>query len=147
MGFLFASHYLKKVIHSKGINLLPCSPAYTVNQAFACELFLKALCKINEVSYSKNHKLKHLLSMLPESVVCEIEKEYEMLCKKTRESHNYNLELRKMDECLESYDNAFVDWRYYYEKTNKGLCLPWIDFEIFIDILKRKVENHLNLSE
>lgn len=147
MGFLVASRYLKKVIYSNGINLLSCSPAYAVNQTFACELLLKALCKMNQVEYGKNHKLIDILSKLPERLVCEIEKEYELLSKEKRESYDYNVEMRKMDECLGSYDNAFVDWRYYYEKSNEGLYLPWMDFEIVIDILKRNVENHLNIGE
>lgn len=147
LGFLNASYYLKNKIYSNDVNLLSCSPAYTVNQVFACELLLKSLCKINEVGYSKNHKLEYLFSCLPARVISEIEKEYELSCKEKFESSYSKIKLRELNDCLKSYDNAFVEWRYYYEKSEKAeknLCLPWIDLEILIDILKRKVENYLN---
>lgn len=147
IGFLRASHYLKHVINKNITELITCAPAYTVNQVFSCELLLKALCEINGINYIKNHKLVELVSLLPQSVNREIECEYNLLCAKRNESCDNTVELRKMNECLESYDNAFVNWRYYYENCNQGLCLPWIDFEIFIDILKRMVEKHLNLFE
>ena len=143
IGFLAASNYLADRISKNGTNLYTCSSAYTVNRVFACELLLKALCKIHHKESGKTHRLVKLFSFLPAEIKVTINDEYQSLRKEQLMRRN-ELTLRNLDSCLDAYDNAFVDWRYYYEESKEQLCLPWIDFDIFVFILKSMVEKCLD---
>lgn len=143
VGFLDASDYLADRISKNGTNLFTCPSAYTVNRVFACELLLKALCKIHHIELGKTHRLVKLFSLLPAEIKVKINDEYKSLYKSQLRRRN-ELALRDLDSCMEDYDNAFVKWRYYYEESKEQLCLPWIDFDIFVFILKSMVEKYLD---
>ena len=145
IGFLQASGYLANILSKNGTNLLTCSSAYTVNYVFACELLLKALCKIYQIKSGKTHRLVKLFLLLPAEIKITINDEYKSLYKEQFMRKN-ELTLRDLEACIEAYDNAFVEWRYCYEGFKKQLCLPWIDFKIFVFILKRMVEKYLDLE-
>lgn len=75
-----------------------------VNCAFSCELYLKAIIlKRNEGNKrEKVHDLKVLFNELPAEVRTSI-------C-------NGKVDEEKLDEFLGEYGNAFLDWRYAFEK-------------------------------
>ena len=84
----------------------PCA----VNLAFACELYLKALrAKEHSDIAKKTHYLKYLFYQLESDTQDEVRKEYE----------KFNT-LQEFDECLDTHNNAFIEWRYYYEITEKN---------------------------
>lgn len=92
--------------HDKEINGWYPTPA-VVNSAFACEVFLKALLKYNDISVKKEHRLKELYEYLPE---------------KPREWIRLTVidHYGQWSDCfgrdyLENISNAFTDWRYSYE--------------------------------
>lgn len=145
LGFLAASNYLRYEISRNGTNLLPGAPALTVNQSFACELLLKSLYVINGLDYEKRHKLKDLYYGLPKETIEALKQRYHIKCEEELTKNN-NLQLRKIDECLEDYDNAFVDWRYYFENKSKSLCVSWVDFEILTDVLRNTVKDNLSIE-
>lgn len=150
VGFLDASNYLADRISINGTNLYTCSSAYTVNRVFACELLLKALCKIHQIESVKTHRLVKLFSVLPAEIKVTINDEYQSLCDEYQSSckeqlrRRNGLTLMDLDSCIKAYDNAFVKWRYYYEESKEELFLPWIDFDMFVFILKSMVEKYLD---
>lgn len=146
LGFLAASNYLKCEISRNGTNLLPGAPALTVNRSFACELLLKSLYVVNGLDYEKMHKLKDLYDGLPKETIEALEHRYYIKCEEKLTKNN-NLQLRKIDECLEAYDNAFVDWRYYFENKSKSLCVSWVDLEILTDVLCDIIKDNLNIED
>ena len=84
-------------------------PAY-VNQAFACELFLKSLLYHHEIDFPKTHNLKVLFDLLPEETQNDA---------KTRFKRSEPNEC--LDKSLEDLGDAFQFARYPHEK--KGLAL------------------------
>lgn len=72
----------------------------TVNIAFACELYLKAILR-ESGNKTKLHNLEKLYVKLPDEIKNEIEKNFN--------GDDFLKELKGI--C-----NAFVDWRYVYEK-------------------------------
>ena len=79
-----------------------------VNSAFACEVFLKALLLFYECPLKRQHKLKELYELLP----CK-PKEY--IKQTTMLRYGGVWEDAFGFEILDSFSNAFVDWRYSYE--------------------------------
>ena len=83
-------------------NMYPC----VVNGAFACELFLKAIIDVSSShGIPKSHKLKELFLALDQNARNFIETEYTSNC-------SYPL-----NDLLVESDNAFVEWRYAYERN------------------------------
>lgn len=82
-----------------------------VNYAFACELYIKYLLQINGVEQCRKHKLTDLFGLLPETSQQEI--------RTKMNTANFNQELN-------SISNAFVDWRYIYEKNNAFLHIDFL---------------------
>ena len=86
----------------------------TVNSAFACEVYLKALLLYYEIPSKKQHELKELYDMLPDKT-----KEWIMLTVtnnygKWKDSSGFDL--------LDGISNAFVEWRYNYEYVPQKTC-------------------------
>ena len=94
-------------------NLMMDIPRYTapvlVNGAFSIELSLKAILAKNGVDYEKEHNLLILFQMLPQKFRDEI---LGFLIEKAPEYSDPDI---FFDEFLLS-SNAFVDWRYCFEK-------------------------------
>ena len=83
----------------------------TVNAAFACEVYLKALLKYNDIPVKKEHRLKELYELLPE-------KPREWI--KLTVINHYG----QWSDCfgldyLANISNAFIDWRYSYESDHQ----------------------------
>ena len=84
----------------------------TVNSAFACEVFLKALHRFYDIAPKNQHSLRELYEQLPEKP-----KEW--------------IKLTTMNNCggmwedgfgfdlLDNISDAFVKWRYSYETVGK----------------------------
>ena len=78
--------------------------------AFALEIYMKLLCHITQISVKKNHNLIEQFDALPESAIKIMAKHY-----RTSEP-----ELRKD---IEAISNAFVEWRYLYEKNEAQISI------------------------
>ena len=86
----------------------------SVNSAFACEVFLKAILKWYDIKPPKSHKLKDLYEATPENIRAFI---------KPTVLNNYGGRWFSDwgIEHLEVLSNAFHDFRYIYEyNLNKG---------------------------
>lgn len=93
--------------------MYPC----VVNGAFACELFMKAIIGTsNPDGIPKSHKLKDLFSMLDQRTQNAIEADY-------LNGSDYPL-----NDLLNELDNAFVDWRYAYEKKVQLHYVALVEF-------------------
>ena len=79
----------------------------TVNSAFACEVYLKAILKWFDIQHENEHRIKILYSLLPNDVQ-EVVK-LTVLNKYGRWTDNWGFEI------LDNVSNAFVEWRYSYE--------------------------------
>lgn len=96
-----------KVCHDTADIELYTSPA-TVNSAFSCEVFLKALLKHYNLQIKREHQLKELYDLLPE----EIRKWIKLSV--TRQPNKDWTDVWGRDE-LELISDAFREWRYCYE--------------------------------
>ncbi len=104
----------------------------TVNSAFACEVFLKALLLFYDVSFKKEHKIDKLFDLLPDEIK-NLVKQTVMI--------NYGGMWTDPFGCklLKNISDAFVEWRYSYEIVgNKRASLQInIGFlTVFRDVLR-----------
>ena len=76
----------------------------TINSAFACEVFLKAILKHQDIKSTKSHKLRDLYEALPLELKEWIKNEV---------SGGYPDMWTNL--YLDNISNAFVKWRYNYE--------------------------------
>lgn len=80
----------------------------TVNSAFACEVFMKAILKHQEVKIPKSHKLRELYDVLPQ--------ELQKWIKQAVSGGFRNIWTNVWgQDYLDEISNAFVEWRYSYE--------------------------------
>ena len=89
--------------------MAPCA----VNLALACELYFKAI--ISEEHHGqapKTHFLKTLFDELQSASKNAIEAEY-----------NSFSPFLSLGNCLVTHNNAFIDWRYYYENSKNGISV------------------------
>lgn len=90
-----------------------------VNECFAIELYFKAILQYCNVEYetrgAKGHLLKTLYKQLPDKIQSEI---------KTLAETDMSDE--QFDEILLSCDNAFSQWRYYFDDRNKGMAIDML---------------------
>ena len=95
--------------------LFRCDAFYTfpavMNLAFACELYLKAICIKNGVSFDKSHALDRLFSDLPDAIRKQLSDNFEAKVK-------YKVSFK---ETIENHSNAFIRWRYAYEDKNRDV--------------------------
>lgn len=105
-----ASYVYEQSLLKRPVDPLGVSP-FIVNGVFSAEMYLKTLLEI----YKKNehgHNLSALFKQLPNKVKDKINK------KKLRFEAKYGVQsgipfIKHIKECA----NAFVDWRYMYEKS------------------------------
>lgn len=138
-GFMAAANYLDQAISKNGVLLGVYGPAYTANLAFACELYLKQLLLLTGEKRT-GHDLKNLYQYLNDDTKVQIKREYERKCEEYHAKVDGNIELRDLDSCLESYNRAFEDWRYWYEGEKSSNCIGWKDFHILIKTLAELIE-------
>jgi len=87
--------------------MAPC----TVNLALACELYFKALLSGEHNGQApKTHHLQELFDELQSQTQSEIKAEYTTFST-----------LLSFDNCILTHDNAFVEWRYYYEGNKNSI--------------------------
>ena len=116
--FAKASKYLenlsKKAVLGMGpVGDIPMMIPSIVLGALACEVGLKTLLRIEGKTDERKHELKVLYQKLDECHKSEISQKLLVSMKEIDE--NYNEE--NLDEDLDEVNKAFVDWRYFYEKS------------------------------
>lgn len=102
---------------------------YSVNVAFACELYFKAIMiyRSPENEFSKGHDLRGLFDQLPVSDSTQISQAF------TQQNRSKSLEA-----FLDKNRNTFIDWRY---ATEKPVCADVSTFYSLASILKDYVTN------
>ena len=81
--------------------------------AIAVEIYIKLLAHINGISIKKIHSLIELFDSLSDAVKEKIAKHYQ----------SSSQELRKD---IETVSNAFIDWRYLYEKNGAQISITML---------------------
>ncbi len=101
-----------------------------VNSAFACEVFLKALLKYNDIAVKNEHELKELFELLPE-------KTSEWIKLTVMNNHGGIWKDAFGYDLLDNISNAFPNWRYIYEgkETRNGKRIERASFHIDIGFL------------
>lgn len=104
-------------IYNKDLMSLPRNPQgispFVVNTAFSAEIYLKCLQNINGDT-TESHVLTALFKSLPNKLKDKINKN----CKKLESQ--YEIEQGVLfKEHLKNLNNAFVNWRYIYEKNTE----------------------------
>ncbi len=102
---------LKKFRHDSADIEWYAEPA-TVNSAFACEVFLKALLLYHDIPQRKEHKIEKLFDLLPFDPK-------DFVKRTTMISYGGMWKDAFGRELLENISDAFVDWRYSYETVGK----------------------------
>ena len=92
----------------------------TVNSAFACEVYLKALLVFNNICMKKEHRLKELYELLPEN-------DKELIKQETLTKYPVGWKDGFGLERLEHISDAFVKWRYNYEFVPEEMGSMHID--------------------
>ncbi len=98
---------LKKFRHDSADIEWYAEPA-TVNSAFACEVFLKALLNYHDIPLKRQHKIKELYELLPDKLKASVKQT-------TIANYGGMWEDAFGHELLDNISDAFVDWRYSYE--------------------------------
>ena len=100
---------------------------YSVNIAFACELYLKDIVihRSTNDEFIKGHNLKDLFDTLEQVDSQYIENEF-----------TTKLPVKSLNTFLADNGNVFVDWRYALEKT---VSIDLTGIEVFADVLKNYV--------
>lgn len=136
-GFLSTANLIDQSIHDgfqrMSIYLYP----HTVNVAVACELFLKVLLILQDGECPDKHTLVGLYERIDESVKEKVSKRYKSAkCKMS------------LGKCLQTYNNAVVEWRYLFDEKYEGktLTAAWTDLIVLGSILCDIVEAQLRLS-
>lgn len=91
-----------------------------VNGAFSAELALKSMLTERGIPYGREHSLLELFLLLPHDFINEF------LCKFYERTSQYHDTDKWMEELI-LISNAFVDWRYCFEKGP----LPAFHFDYF----------------
>lgn len=104
-----------------------------VNCAFACEIFLKLLLEIENVTYKKQHGLKELFDLLSEELKGEINRQVFYEYGSLKDGWGFDL--------LQRYSDVFTQWRYSYEYNNLQVEQNYLF--VFCKILKKECEERL----
>ena len=144
-GYVLAAKYLQSKIYENGINLVPYSSALTMNLAFSAEIYLKVLNIILNDNKKSGHKLIDLYKSLPYKHKNLIETDYNNEINKYDINRDVPYNHLSLNECLNIYNEAFVNWRYSYERNKKDklLAVASIDLFILVDVFKKYILNLL----
>lgn len=97
--------------------MAPC----TVELALSCELFIKAIIAIdNNGNIRRGHCINNLYKQLSKKRKDCIREKY----KGYISNHSEIKSLVELEKCLKIHNNAFVEWRYYFEKGKKNSVEP-----------------------
>lgn len=111
--FLHQGEQLLSAMKPNSVNFLyyyiaPC----TVELAFSCELYLKAIIATENNNYIKpGHYLKALFNQLSKEAQIQVEKKYSAY----ESAHPECKAFMPLKKCLKKHSNAFIEWRYYFE--------------------------------
>lgn len=81
-----------------------------------------------------------LFEKVDDSIKKSIIRNYENKCEEHNKCSKLSYDFKTLDECLNMYDNAFEDWRYYYEGNKKSNLLGGLDLSIRIDCIEEEVD-------
>ena len=99
-----------------------------MNSAFSCELFMKALLIYRKFSLKEIKKIGHGLQGLWDAIYNEYD-ELKDVKQSLMEQHCLDTD-EEFDELLKNISNAFVEWRYIYEKHGGKIHLGFLrDFQ------------------
>jgi hypothetical protein len=108
-------------LYEKDLKSLPRNPQsicpFVVNAAFSAEMYLKCLQEIHG-EVAESHVLTALFKSLPNKVKDKINK----ACKNFESKYQIEQGIL-FKEHLKSINNAFVNWRYIYEKNNEHVSI------------------------
>lgn len=106
---------------------------FIVNCAFACEIFLKFLLSFYKIDFKREHDLKKLFDLLPKDVQNKVNE-------RQREKFG-TLQTWYGGDILQTISNAFIEWRYKYEKRQLHNETSFLF--LFTSILKQICEEKL----
>ena len=90
------------------------APAFIINAAFACEVYIKRIYELRKKKYEATHNLSVLYKQLHNKDQHQINKVYKQL----RNQNDADENPEKIKDAIKTIANAFVDWRYLYEKKS-----------------------------
>jgi hypothetical protein len=113
-------------VYEKDLKSLPRDPQgicpFVVNAAFSAEMYLKCLQQIHG-EVTEAHVLTALFKPLPNKVKDKINK----ICKKLESEYEIEKGIL-FKEHLKNINNAFVNWRYIYEKHTESVNIQQVIF-------------------
>ncbi|MFW6002477.1 MAG: hypothetical protein ACOCQD_03975 [archaeon] len=89
------------------------------NLAFSVEMFLKTILNIGNIKYKNNHDTKYLFDLLPQDISNIIKSNIKEPIINETNNTNANYFYDEFEYYLIQNKDAFVRWRYYYEKDNQ----------------------------
>ena len=107
----------------------------TVNAALACEIYLKTLLILQNGTCKHTHHLDSLYSNLSEDNKAQVKALYD----------EAKLAL-SLENCLKTYRNACVEWRYLFNETYKDttLTMAWSELHILNAALNKVAKSQLD---
>lgn len=121
-------HVLLRIVHNiVKENRIPLNVDFNhiryqeVNSAFACEVFLKALLVFYGETQLRNHKLKDLWLDLEEK-----DEETTLSIKRSIKDWFASDDDNLFDRLLDDASEAFVYWRYIYEKQDGSININFL---------------------
>ncbi len=121
-------------------NKIYLSNAIVVNNAFACEMFLKALLTFKGIDYKKKHSLRDLFDILPENYRKYIDETIYM----RRGSDVQNI---WGISHLDNISNLFVQCRYWFEQKTCSMRIESSYLHTFREVLQELCERELKITQ
>ena len=115
--------YRNKTSYYNNNRMYPVIIASIVNNALACELFLKSIIIMSTKEIPKGHSIRKLII---EANIADGLK-YRL--------NNYNFDIE-----IEGVDSAFIEWRYTYERNEMIMNNGFLNDLCIETILQSKVE-------
>ena len=137
-GYMEAAKQLKEKIIKNPINFFCFSSAMTVNLSFSIEIYLKQLQKLYLGDYKSVHGLKKLYDSLPRDIRNIMSMMYEKVISDYINIYNENYKHESIEQCLKTYNDSFVTWRYSFEEKNrnKSLSVGWVELFALAHVLR-----------
>ena len=113
-AFSDCADFAMREFDPKKINVEWYTTPATVNSAFACEVYLKALLLYCDIPIERQHKLKELFELLPDKTKKWIKLTVLNSYGAWKDAFGFDL--------LDGISDAFVKWRYNYEYVPQKTC-------------------------
>ena len=105
-GHMFQEIAEKCLKQARDPFLFDCINVLTVNAAFACEVYLKAICIVERGEFYIGHFLRDQFDMISNTAQESIKADFKM-----------NMENTSFEEALRLNSDAFDEWRYSFEEN------------------------------